>query len=373
MVLFMKRIVFAVLSLIVAGDSNAWGQFFSLQNGHADNFGPNYSFFRGDDLFSPPFAGTPILQLPGSGFPNNFFPVDVDAMSFGLAGTPSSLTSQVSFSVGGGAQGAAGSAVRAEAGPQSDFRPYETASDIYHTNLMTQAGTNILLYDGNGQGPGSPPGLFGPLNVFEGPNRPTPPPPYLANLVDRGVDALDMQSQIGPRVYFSVDQLSVVHVPYPVDAEANIYVEDALPGFTTLQTPNSPDIYASANQLGLQAMDNIDAIEIYDTGTIGAFDGNDIVLFSLDSGSPSLFDSNSPYFNLSPGDIFLATPSGSPTVFAFGSLHLGLNPFDDINAISLASISAIPEPNAMTVLGIMGLTFIVRRRRLKRKRISKRP
>lgn len=349
----MKRFGLAVLLLIVASDSNAWGQFFSLQNGHADNFGPNHSFFRGDDLLSPSALGAPTLELSGSGFPNNFFPVDVDAMSFGLSGTPSSLTSTVTFSVSGGAQGALGSAVFAEAGPQTNFRPFETASDIYHTNLATQAGTNILLYDGNGQGPGSPPGLFGPLNIFEGPNRPTPPQPYLANLVDRGVDGLDMQSQMGPRVYFSVDQLSVVHVPYPVDSEANIYVEDTLPGYTTLQTPNSPDIFASANQLGLQSIDNIDALEIFDTGTIGAFDGNDIVLFSLDPGSPSLFDSNSPYFNLSPGDIFMVTPNGNPTVFAFGSLHLGLNPFDDINAISLAPVSTIPEPTGMILLTIL--------------------
>ncbi len=345
----MKHIGLIVLLLIVASDSNAWGQFFSLQNGHADNFGPNYSFFFGDDIFSPPLAGAPFLELAGSGFPDNFHPVDVDAMSFGLAGTPSSLTSQVTFSVSGGAQGAPGSAVFGEAGPQSNFRPYETASDIYHTNLATQAGTNVLLYDGNGQGPGSPPGLLGPLNIFEGPNRPTPPPPFLGNLVDRGVDGLDMQTQIGPKIYFSVDHLSVVHLPYPVDSEANIYVEDTLAGYTTLQTPNSPDLFASANQLGLQTLDNIDAIEIYDTGTIGAYDGNDIILFSLDPGSPSLFDSNSPYFNLSPGDIFIVTPNSSPNVFAFGAIHLGLNPFDDVNAISLAQVSIVPEPTGMGV------------------------
>ena len=195
-----------------------------------------------------------------------------------------------SFSVAGGAQGATGSAVFGEAGPQNDFRAFETASDIYHTNLSSHAGTNILLYDGNGQTPGSGNGLLGHLNIFEGPNRPTPPSPFLGNLIDRGVDALDMRTQMGPLIYFSVDQLSVVHDPYPIDAEANIYVEDSLAAFTTLQTPNSPDLYVSASQLGLQSTDNIDAIEIFDRGTIGTFDANDIVLFSLDAGSPSLFD-----------------------------------------------------------------------------------
>ena len=362
----MKCLHTAVLLFVFASGSNVWGQFFSLQNGHPDNFGPNHSHFRGDDIFSPPpiVGNGPNLELVGSGFPGSFFPVNVDAMSFGLSGQPNIQTSTVSFSVGGGAQGAVGSAVFSEAGPQSNFRPFETPGDIYHTNLATHPGTNILLYDANGQTPGAGAGLFGDLNIFEGPNRPTPPPPYLGNLIDAGVDALDMQAQMGPKIYFSVDQLSVVHDPYPTDAEANVYVEDALPGFTTLQTPDSPDVFASMAQLSLQSLDNIDALEVYDTGTIGTFDGNDIILFSLDTGSPSLFDSNSPYFNLSSADIFMMTPNGTPNVFAFGSLHLGLNTFDELDAISLATITtSIPEPSGMILFGSITLGILAKRKR----------
>lgn len=159
-------------------------------------------------------------------------------------------------------------------------------------------------------------------------------------------------------MYFSI---------YPVEAvmvnvsAADIY--DVKPG-EIFASPTSP--FALASTLGLDMLDDIDALILYDLnmsgssiwGGPGAEPGIDYALFSLSHGSASLSR-----FGLSPADIFFTDFSGSFSLYA-SAANLGLqvktsrggNP-DNVDALEI-----VPEPTTIALLGLGGLALLRKRR-----------
>jgi hypothetical protein len=95
------------------------------------------------------------------------------------------------------------------------------------------------------------------------------------------------------------------------------------------------DVFARPVDLGLVPGDDIDALIVLDRDANGVFDGQDLVLFSLTPGSPSL--------DVIPGtsvagraaDIFVVRPNALPAVWATaGDLGLGAET-DNVDALDL--------------------------------------
>ncbi|MCA9287588.1 MAG: hypothetical protein KDA05_03330, partial [Phycisphaerales bacterium] len=71
-------------------------------------------------------------------------------------------------------------------------------------------------------------------------------------------------------------------VPGVVPSGANIFVD------TDINAPGTEQLYAMFNQLGLAIEDDINAMVVFDQGTLGQYDLDDEVYFTLKPGSPSL-------------------------------------------------------------------------------------
>ena len=125
-------------------------------------------------------------------------------------------------------------------------------------------------------------------------------------------------------------------------------------------------IFATSLMLGLDTpavgglgADDIDALEVFDYGTVGLFEpGLDLVLFSLDPTSPSLG------LGFLPGDVLSSTGGG---VFGLaipaGALGLGLTPVGAPD--NLTALSVVPEPSAaLFCLFAFGLAATRRRRQI---------
>ena len=99
--------------------------------------------------------------------------------------------------------------------------------------------------------------------------------------------------------------------------------------------------------------DELDALQIYDRGTLGVFDAADVILFSLDPFSPSLGT-----YGVAPDDILISGLGGVPAVYEFGG-SLGIAG-GNVNALSVVFV---PEPGCIGLLSFIGCGCMMRRRR----------
>ena len=286
---------------------------FSVEVGSADTVG---GFPPADDIL---FPGPGPALFGGTG-------LEVNGFTYGRSGTFSITT--IDFSVDAFSAGVPGSASFAEA----ISGPGEQNYDVFSSGLM---GTNILKHDGNGVGAA---GVAAPLGMFE---------PQIVSPPGTGVDGYDDRAIPGPGIYWTWDSTAVPIGPSATGADILLSPTGG-PPYIPVGVP-----YALAAGLGLGAMDNIDALEVWDTGAMpGVFDPGDFVLFSLDPTSPSLG-----VYGATPADILLATTGGTGVFIPEGAL--GLVPGDNVTALSV-----IPEPSAamLFMLGVMGMAL---RRRLR--------
>lgn len=96
----------------------------------------------------------------------------------------------------------------------------------------------------------------------------------------------------------------------------------------------TPEMYASAIDLGLRQGDDIDGLIVFDLNSSGVFDGDDRVLFSLTKNSPSLETIAGASPTGAGADVFLMSPSlVQPVLFASaGTLGLG-DENDEVDAL----------------------------------------
>jgi hypothetical protein len=135
-------------------------------------------------------------------------------------------------------------------------------------------------------------------------------------------------------VYFSVTSASpsLATLPgYQYPSGANIFFNsDPANGAPT-------ELYAYFDSLGLQQADDLDAMLVFDLNHNGMYDGQDVVLFSLAPGSPSLelISQASPIG--AAADVFIARANFMPLVEVFAhAADLGLGaPPDNIDALDV--------------------------------------
>ncbi|MEX2158497.1 MAG: dockerin type I repeat-containing protein [Dehalococcoidia bacterium] len=233
---------------------------------------------------------------------------DIDALSYGVGFTPSNVA--FAFSVAPGSLGLAGSGVAGQAG----CSPPQPQADEFTAALN---GTNVLRYDGDGQG-GACPTATG-IGLIETPQSDdldamnAEPPAFVDTDGDGALDR---------RVYFSLATGSPTLVTLGRNA-GDI--------FTTLGS--APTLFASSESLGLHFGDDLDAMCIEDRGQQGMYEGGvDTVLFSLAAGSPTLLD-----FGRNPGDILRPGPQLVQT-----AATLGLRATDDLDAMKCFDFTAPP-------------------------------
>ncbi len=227
---------------------------------------------------------------------------EIRGLSFGQDFRPTGLL-PIHFSVDQGSQGAAGTAVRAEA----NCNPTEPQADVFGTEAD---GSNVQVFDGDGAACGGNAGLS--LYLTEG-------------ISSTNVYALDGDTCL------SVD-LSCDGFP-----DSPIFFTLA-PGSPTLTATvaTSADILVTnieytpvkwadgAADLGLVAGDVIDALCVREDGS-GVYDGEDLVVFSLAPGSPTLA-----VLSAGPADLLL--PGQPPGVF-YTAASLGLQATDNVDAV----------------------------------------
>ncbi len=137
---------------------------------------------------------------------------------------------------------------------------------------------------------------------------------------------------------------------------------------SNIRTPGGEALFASASSLGLSALDDIDAMTVFDNGTEQVFDAGDHVFFSLADGSPSLASLGG-----TAGDVFVVEAGATPTLFTSFS-EFGIASTDDLtslDAIGLIGGSAettirtlIPAPGSGVVaIGLSSALGLGRRRR----------
>ncbi len=255
------------------------------------------------------------LGLSDDGCDDSFGQDNVDALSFGSAVVETEPA--VDFSVTAGALGSDGSAVEVQSlcPPAEPGLSPEPESDIFRSLL---AGTNLLLFDGNGP-VGACQAAF-PLGLLEAVSMRDELDAFVAwdpSVVDRNADGVPESP-----VYFSLDASS------PSLAALGFTAGDIL----RTSNAETPSLYASREQLGLQATDDVDGLCLVERGD-DVYSASDTLLFSLAPGSPTL-----PAIGASAGDMIKA---GSPPVVAYSAATLGLRQTDDIDAASCAGPAGI--------------------------------
>jgi len=245
---------------------------------------------------------------------------EIRGLSFGQDFQPTGLL-PIHFSVDQGAQGAAGTAVRAEA----NCNPTEPQADVFGTEAD---GANVQVFDGDGAACGGNAGLS--LYLTEG-------------ISSTNVYALDGDTCL------SVD-LSCDGVP-----DSPIFFTLA-PGSPTLTATaaTSADILITnieytpvkwadgVADLGLVAGDAIDALCVREDGS-GAYDGEDQIAFSLAPGSPTLSS-----LSASPADLLLP---GQPPVVFYAAASLGLLTTDNVDAAMCSLEIAQVAPAGVVISG----------------------
>ena len=357
----------AVFCAVVTAVPRVWAQddrvvSFSFDADTSGQYTPNWNDFEEDSIFAPnsvdPLIGgpTPALRFIGKGMHSE---IETDAISYGYKQHPRDVNLlSAFFSVSPSSEGAAGSAVHAEA---FDDR----GSDIFVSELT---GTNRQVYDGNGL-------AMQPNALKLG----------LAESVSTNLDALDMRAE--PSQFLGIASLPNAAFYWSV-ADRNGFggtdaqQEYAGPGYTGRDifyglpqngysnNPAGIHKYADGGQLGLTAGDDIDAVVVIDRdGNPRDFDPLvDAIIYSLTGNSTSLSlpDFADGAIGKSGGDVFqvgggLLTPSRFAEAIDFG-----LNPLvgDDLDALDFAVPSildeyyaVVPEPAAL-LLALVGLALL---------------
>jgi hypothetical protein len=309
------------IAMLLTMVQSSEAQNFSVEFGSVDAGGG--SFPPADNILVAPGPITVLVGGTGGTF-------DVNGFSYGRHTPFEEMPAGIDFSVDAGSAGTALSAV----GFESSFVPGEQNYDVYRSVLT---GTNTQIHDGNGVGPG---GTVSPFGMAE--------PQVVPGLLGTGVDGYDNRALAGPSIYWTWD--------FTLGAGPTVSGADIL--FTALPSPGyvpSGAIYALEGALGLGTLgpDNIDALEVWDIGTLGVFDPGDVVLFSLDPSSPSLG-----LYGATPADILMVSGPGAVPVIYIREGALGLMRGDNVTAIS------VPEPaSVMICLVALGLAAAKRRRR----------
>jgi hypothetical protein len=184
--------------------------------------------------------------------------------------------------------------------------------------------------------------------------------PYVANPGESAMDDMDalelnLMDVNGDfvhdtSIYFSLD-----------DASPSLGSLSAADILLALEGESQFSLYAEASALGLSADDDIDALAVYDMGTLNELDNIpdnelDHALFSLAPDSPFLFGDDGiegTADDYSAADIFVTDFSGSNMVY-ISAAELGLEFDDNLNALDVAPV---PIPAAVWMLGsgLMGL------------------
>lgn len=245
---------------------------------------------------------------------------DVDALSYGtdlLGGEEPELH----FSVGPGAQGAAGSAVQTQRNcpPGLPGASPEPEPDVFRSQLD---GTNEHLLDGNGPIGACAPAF--PLGLVE------------AAAIRDDLDALDAADSSAvdadgdgvpeKPVYFSLDAASPSLSTFGVFAADVLVTADGAP----------PAVFASAAGLGLTPGDDLDALCLGESGD-ARFGADDTLVLSLRPGSPTLAQ-----IGAGPGDVL--TPGRPPRVVQRAA-GLGLLSGDDVDALVCQALAGGEPPD----------------------------
>ena len=253
------------------------------------------------------------LGLSDDGCDDSFGQDNVDALSFGSPVSKDDPT--VDFSVVAGALGSDNTAVAVQSlcPPAKPGLSPEPESDVFRSVLD---GTNRLLFDGNGP-VGACQAAF-PLGLLEAVSMRDELDAFVAwdpSFVDRNADGVPESP-----VYFSLDGES------PSLAALGFTAGDVL----RTAEADTPSLYASHEQLGLQASDDIDGLCLIERGD-GTYSASDTLLFSLAPGSPTLAA-----MSASAGDLIRA---GNPAAVALRAAMFGLLRTDDIDAASCAGLA----------------------------------
>ncbi len=262
-----------------------------------------------------PYLRIACPDLGLSGCDDSFGQDNLDALSFGSAAAEGEPT--VDFSVAAGALGNEGTAVEAQSlcPPAKPGLSPEPESDVFRSVLD---GTNRLLFDGNGPvgacQPAFPLGLLEAISMRD----------ELDAFVARGTSFVDRNADGVPEnpVYFSLDATSPSLAALGYTAGDILRTSDAA----------TPFLYASHEQLGLQASDDIDGLCLVEQGD-GVYSASDALLFSLAPGSPTLGA-----IGAGAGDMIRP---GTPPAVAYSATTLGLRQTDDIDAASCAGLAGI--------------------------------
>ena len=242
---------------------------------------------------------------------------DVDALSYG--GDFEVADDLIAFSPAPGTVGLSGTDVALQAG----CSPSQAQADEFTTALD---GTNALVFDGDGLGGGCPTGPS--LGLAE-----VPASDDLDALAGEPVSSVDTDNDGVPNeaVFFSLAPGSPTLVDRGRDPADILWTVDGL----------APGLYASAETLGLQSGDDIDALCLADeVPSLHSFNAAvDTVLFSLASGSPTLAT-----LGASAADVL-----GPGPLVIYEAAELGLQEADDLNAMKCFS-SAEPTPTPTPTL-----------------------
>ncbi len=286
-----------------------------------------------DDLGLAPPGITPPY-IPGVG-------LEVDGISRGH--NPDELLDQrirnLEFSVDRPSLGLPGTAVNMEA----SLQPPQAAGDIFQSssyNALRVPGGNLLLHDFDGVT--LTPQLSFPLDSLN------PEVVAGAPVVDTDGWENDFVAE-GLPLFFSYDAASVANLGF---SGADVFWNNLVPGYDL----PVPLVYGFANQFGLSAADELDALVVFDTDMVWGSAPTDRILFSLDRNSPTLLA-----MGWSPADVLLAMPGAPVSLFATGD-SLGLNSQEDnLNALDY---NLVPEPSEVAGLSLLlMLGYLLARRR----------
>jgi len=235
---------------------------------------------------------------------------DVDALSYGA--DSSAGDAPVVFSVALGSAGLPDTAVA----EQAACGPAQPQADAFSAPLD---GSNSLLFDGDGINSDCP--TADALGLVE---RPLSDDLDALNEQPPGFVDPEADGSIDEAVFFSLAAGSPtldVSIRGPAD------VLWTVGGF-------QPGIYASAEALGLQPGDDIDALCLINEGEFLYEPEVDAIAFSLAPGSPTLGA-----IGASPADVLGPGPQ-----VLFAASDLGLREDDDLNAMTCFAEAIVPQP-----------------------------
>ena len=243
----------------------------------------------------------------------------IEGLSFGLDFNPTGVM-PIQFAVSAASRGITGTEVRAEA----NCTPAEPQADVFGSALD---GSNAQVWDGDGVACGS--NDSPPLHLAEG-------------AASSRINALDADAC--PTVDWNCNGipdepiLVTLAAGSPTLTETGATAADILIVNAGIEPAKWAD---GVIDLGLASGDKIDALCVKESGD-GVYDSEDIVVFSLAPGSPSLANRAA-----SAADLWLP---GHPAVPFYKAALLGLQSSDDVTAVMCSfdlSLSRIYLPIVM--------------------------